>query len=575
MREVLLGGVEVFPDRGSVRVAEALMERATCDFVLVDHDDELAIVKGQPVEVRFDGELLFAGVTEAPEATYWAPGRGRVHRVSVMDWHYLADRRVLARGFVDTPVHTIVETIVADFLAADGVELGVVDPGPVVRVAQYNYVPVTRALDQLAEQAGYWWRIDPHKRLHFRERGALPAPWSIAPDVDGSIPDVDAGSDRVDERNPGYRNRQFIRGGRDVTDPQTERFRGDADTRSFTVGFPIAKEPTITVGGVAQTVGVRGLDDEADRDWYWSFASNTITQNRDRTPPGSGVVVEVVYQGLFDVVIVNADREQIEAQQAIEGFGTGVVDDVAEEPELNDRMAAFDTAAAKLTKWATRARRLTFTTDRPGLHPGQLLEVTIPRHRLNGDELLVESVEVNVGEDDLEHTITAATGPVQGSWTRFFVELAEQPRVLVFRENISEEQILVRLFQFSRTWQAADRPNMHLQPLADGSWLADGSVTPAFRFDDRIRYVQWHVAGQPAERKLLTQRAGLDGDVVESVAFIAPAEANGQLLELSWWGGFRATAAVGSGVEVGRVTVDEEKNAAEAWQVERTDTKGF
>jgi hypothetical protein len=45
--------------------------------------------------------------------------------------------------------------------------------------------------------------------------------------------------------------------------------------------------------------------------------------------------------------------------------------------------------------------------------------------------------------------------------------------------------------------------------------------------------------------------------------------------DVGWFGGFRAGLAGGSGVEVARVTVGEEKTTAEAWQIERTDTKGF
>jgi hypothetical protein len=45
--------------------------------------------------------------------------------------------------------------------------------------------------------------------------------------------------------------------------------------------------------------------------------------------------------------------------------------------------------------------------------------------------------------------------------------------------------------------------------------------------------------------------------------------------DVVWFGGFRAGLAGGSGVEVARVTVGEEKTTAEAWQIERTDTKGF
>lgn len=570
-----IDGVDYPIEADTFRVDDRVDEPSTCTLAIITPDG-LHLDQGEPVEVWWDdSELLFSGAIAEPVEALWSPEQGLIHYLALEDWHYLAARRIVARGWTDTTCGDVIRDVIDEYLAADGVTEGDIADGMHMEIAQANYVPATVVLDRMAQMAGFWWTIDAEKKLHFQPYEARVAPWHITPDDDGGYsalaPDV-----RVERVNGNYRNRQYVRGVRDVTDVLVERHVADGQAQSWTVAYPLALEPTIKVDGVPQTVGVRGIDDAAELDFYWSYASPVISQRLGLTPPTVGDVVEITYQGLFDVVVVSHDPDAVAHRQDVEGFGTGLVDAVVEEPDLASRMAAFDHAAAMLARYARPGRKLIYRTDRPGLAPGQLQTVTIPRHDLVDAEMLIERVDPQVTGGRLEWTVTAVQGPIEGSWLKFFRLLAQQPKVLVWRENISEEEVLVRLLgPFHRDWVEEDRPNMFLEPLPDGSWLPDGSVTPAFRHDDRIRYVQLHLDDETVLRKIITQRSGLDTDEVSSVAFIAPMEALGHVDDVSWWGGLHATDEVDSGVEVDRETVDEDKTTAEAWQLTRTDAKDW
>src|SRR5690606_2836220 len=134
--------------------------------------------------------------------------------------------------------------------------------------------------------------------------------------------------------NTQYRNSQYIKGGVDITDPQTEEFLGDGKRTAFTTGFKIAKVPTIKVNSTIKTVGIRGLD--SGKDWYWSKGENTISQESSATPLESTDILSVTYQGEFPIVVITKDDAEIIARQTLEQ-NSGINEDVEDEPESTNR----------------------------------------------------------------------------------------------------------------------------------------------------------------------------------------------------------------------------------------------
>lgn len=316
-----------------------------------------------------------------------------------------------------------------------------VQEGVIVQEAVFNYVPTTAALDALAEKTGFIWYIDFDKRLHFRSRSANVAPWVVTgADI---MKDV-----TVEHGNPQYRNTQYIKGGTDITDPQTQEFKGDGKLTTFSTGFKVAKVPTTTLNGVPQTMGIRGVD--SGKQWYWSKGENAISQDNAGTPLTVTDVLSVTYQGEFSMVVMSKDEAQISSRQTLEQ-NSGINEDVADEPQTTNREAAFQSANAKIQKYGVIGRRIQFRTRRIGLEAGQIATVNLPEHGINNAELLIESVQISDNAKLLFYDVSAVEGPEQGSWTRMFQAMVTRGQAFVIRENISETDVLVTFQSFSES----------------------------------------------------------------------------------------------------------------------------
>ncbi|MBX5477383.1 MAG: hypothetical protein IRZ18_09725, partial [Clostridia bacterium] len=320
---VYVGRQQVQIKKYSLRITEAIEERSTCEFVVWDEAGSMHFTKGQPVRVETDdGALAFAGFVNDVTEQKLAPGDYRLwHTVRCVDMHYLADKRIVSESYTDTTAGDIVRDLIAKYLGAEGVQATAesVQEGPTIHSTVLNYVPASQALDALAQAAGFTWWIGYDRVLWFCDRTAVQAPYA----ADNSI--ARRGSVTLQVTADLYRNRQYVRGGQAVTDPQTEVRVGDGSTRSFALGFPLAEEPTILVNGQPQTVGIKGVD--TGRQWFWNKGDAVITQDDSVPPLTASDTLQVTYRGLFNIIVLSQDDAAIIDRQNVEGGGTGMVED--------------------------------------------------------------------------------------------------------------------------------------------------------------------------------------------------------------------------------------------------------
>ncbi len=435
---------------GTLAIEDAIGERSTCSFNLIDKaGDLLAILKaGETVEVCADGVKVYGGSIDKPKSKR-TPAGTLAWTIDCVDWHQIADRRIVAETYENQTADVIVRDIIDKYLAVEGITYTMesVQVGPLVVECVFNYATATSCLDTLSERAGYSWWIDAHKVLNFVARATYLAPWPL--DGEAKISDLN-----VEDSRQGYRNRQYVKAGKDVTDPQSESFKGDGASRTWTVGFPIAKVPTIKVNGVPKTVGIKGIDE--GKDFYWNKGDPTITQDTGAPVLTSSETLQVTYQGLFDVVVLTDDYTAIEERKAVEG-GTGYYEAVDDEPYLSSRESAIQSANAKLRKHAQFSKVITFSTWEPGLRPGQIIVASRPGDRLYNEEFLIDQVSfAEVGSDFYQYHVHAVSGESLGGWATFFKNMATRGQAFVIRENIREDQVLIRLVQSQEGWHWAE-----------------------------------------------------------------------------------------------------------------------
>jgi len=451
--------------KSSPVIEQRIEERSIARFTTVDLAGTETYQRGQGVEMYDTAdELIFGGVIDNPETVIVAPSGELYHPISCVDYHYFADKRLVAESYQNKTCGFIVEDIFDKYLAEEGVTIDNIELGATLVEAIFNYVRVTDAYDALAEKSGKIWYIDENKALYFQNRDTAPAPWTL----DGVVNRPAKGSARLSGANPRYRNRQYIRGGRATTTPQTETFAGDIKTVAFTVGYPIVEEPVVTVNAVVQTIGIKGIDEA--KQCYWSKGDPTVTL---ATFPGA-VDVVVVYKGEYDILALVQDEDEIASQLAIEGAGTGYVEDIADEPTLNEKEAVLDSGRAKLARFGIAGQRFIYQTIRSGLKPGQLQPVSYAPFSLTGD-MLIEAVTTRANAGNLTYDITAIQGPESGSWADLFKALFRMKQEVVERLNVGSSQILIILVQRSENWKwtESDTETVWACPICDPLTICD------------------------------------------------------------------------------------------------------
>lgn len=287
-----IGGVSVSLMAGSFRTSETLNNRPIASFVLRyvttpegNEGDEVIVTRDS------DADRVFAGRVQGITLNVDESGNANFATYQCGGYEVLADRRLVAEVYTNKTAGFIVDDIVTKYLAPDGVTAGTIEAGITIPRASFAYLSASQVLRELAEASGYIWYISYDKELFFVERDFRTAPHEI----DATHASKRAYRSVVASANLNqYRNRQIVQYD-ELTSIRTETFAGDGERITFTVEYPVALVPTVSVNNIAQTVGIAGLGN--DKDWYWSKGSNEITADILATPLAVDGMIATVADG--------------------------------------------------------------------------------------------------------------------------------------------------------------------------------------------------------------------------------------------------------------------------------------
>jgi len=427
------------------------------------------------LKVYFDG-ILLGTITDSSVSVGGNPSMHFVNDTSVIQnstikaftyqqlGQNLTSKSVIIQVTLNAPDATATPQLQDIHLAFRSITI---DNGPLVEQAVFAYETGAQCLDDLAGQANFWWKIDQNRVMWFKPNQSLYGPFIATGDT--VLTDV-----QVEDDNPNYRNRQYIIGGRDTSDPQTETQVGDGSKQSFTVKYPIASIPTITVNGVAQTVGQKGSSGSA---FYWADNDAVVAQDPAGTPLLSTDIIVIVYQGYFDVVVAIENNAAVLARQALEqNTTTGYVEQVDTAPNTTTRLSADQIAQSKLDLYSAIGRTLTFSTRQRGISAGQLMCVYLPEHNINYDYFLVESVSIVDDGQSLIYQVKAVEGPIDDSWTKFFTKIIQSSNPVTI--NVGSGQVLVVSIPIDgfSSWTELVHENHYVCPITNTSLLCGNST---------------------------------------------------------------------------------------------------
>jgi hypothetical protein len=299
--------------------------------------------------------------------------------------------------------------------------------GTIVPNIEYDATFTSKNIDDLAKQSNYFWFIDTAMMLTFHAFATIAAPWILQSTTAGLAvySDIEVNSDlELDVENDLYRTRQIILGAQDTFVPPPETFVGDGNTRSFTLGYPLASAPTITLNGNPQTVALKGLN---NANFYYTLNNLVIEQDSVSVVLQDTDVLSIAYTGLFDVTVVVDNLAEQAARKNIEG-GTGIIESIVDMTGKGMlKSEAIALANQLIARYAIQGRTLIFDTSRPGLAIGQVLTIFLPEHGIWDGQFYIQSIEITLrkGVGDTQiwwYKVTASELPKKASWAKLIGE---------------------------------------------------------------------------------------------------------------------------------------------------------
>ncbi len=392
---------------GSLRINATLTARDTASFVLFDASGFVPSV-GQPVKISHDdfGDL-FGGTIDQVKASN-APGTARVRAECLcVSWDLLLYKRTTTQVYENKPAGDIIQDILANSLGGEGLG-SVVVSGPNLTIS-FDHELAGNAFDAICQAASndvdtYHWYTTPGKVVHFAKQSTSAAPWSGDADLL-----IDIAATRTREK---YANRVYARLGKYVADAATENFPGDGSSREFSVTYPIAAEPTITLDGAPQTVGVLGVD--SGKNWYWNLDSATIQQDAGGTTLTSGNTLSITYQGYATRVVLYQNDGAVDDRAAVEG-GTGYYERVIDVATPTTSQQGEALAQAVALRYGSIPVKIEAQTYRGGLKPGQYFPLVVSELDINST-FLIDSVTMSTQGNFVLWSATMIDGALIGDW---------------------------------------------------------------------------------------------------------------------------------------------------------------
>lgn len=556
-------------------VVHSVSKRSTANFTILDIGALKHFKKGQEVEIYANaGYKVFGGYIESCTEKIVSGRNVLKHDVTCVDYHYLAEKRTVAKAWTETTIETIVNYVLDQYLEDEGVVLGEIQAAGDITQYIANYISAAEVLDAMSERAGFIWFIDEYKRLYFIDQTSYDADWNLIETADYAVEDA-LNNITVTNANPEYRNRQYIIGTWENTDTQTEYAKGDGQTTSFPVAYKIGDEPDIyvSVNGadyVQKTVGKKGID--TGKDWYWAKSDQIISQDSSATALASTDILKIVYTGLYQIVVVTSNYSEIADRQTVEGAdSSGIVENVRSDTTLSSRDAALEEASAILDVYAMEGKKIEYTTIRDGLSAGTVQAIKITNHDVDDDCLIGEIVFRYTNGQDY-YDVTAYTGPVEDSWEDVFLRLSNSQKKSASPDDVNTYDALLVLITFTKTWTAIESPNIWQVVYADGTEDASEVWLPCFEDTDRIKYLSLRRNGNEIYRMYRTSQTSTSNSIVTT--FIVPSgSANGEIDQAVLIGGDTATIDEGTGIEVETHAFSYTKNALESLQLQFTSNK--
>jgi hypothetical protein len=396
--------------------------RDTLSFTVLGVDNDYiarftTIAMGQPVYlVSTDsavGDIFGGYIDTCTVANY--PGYPDVYSwaCTCCSWAGLAMRRVvpptLPTTWTGIAGDIVFAQVVLTYLSNDGVAVSTTS-APAINLAAATGANVGQLLDQIVQlvttstQAWYW-TTDVWRTFILAPYNAANAPWNVADGTDLLAGDTPL-QVSIQQTHNQMANFAYAIGQNTLLNALNATINGDGTSRTFNLPQSVGAAPVITLNGLAQTVGVLGVD--SGDNWYWSQGSTTLTQDSGGTVLAATDVLVVAYD-LETAGVAQAPNEgsllqcnQIEGTSGEYDYSTSISVPIMPADLLT-------VAEAYVTEYGDPATTVSASTLRPGLHTGQMQSITFPRAGISGS-YLIATIKMTTNSNIIQWDYTAFGG---------------------------------------------------------------------------------------------------------------------------------------------------------------------
>jgi hypothetical protein len=355
---------------------------------------------GQEVVLTSDAVTIFGGVIVRISEKL-SSAHVLEYAIECADYSQYLKRQLVTERYEGQTVAYIVNDLVDNYTTlADGITNTNATSTLVIESISFNRLSVADSLQKLADAISYVWYVDYDKDIHFMPRNSESAPFALSDTSQNYI----YNSLEITEDLTQIRNSVLVQGGEIVsTGTRTEEFEGDGTKDVFRLANKFASLPTVTVGGVGQTVGVEFLDDDASFDCMWNYNEKYIRFTAGNIPAAGTRNVDISGYYLYPIVVVVPSP----ASQVIYGTYEFAITDKS----IRSQAEAVARATAELTSYKNELYEGQFRTYEGGLRSGQVLTISSTQ-RSKAIDVLIQSVTTLMRDplgDQFEYTVRFAT----------------------------------------------------------------------------------------------------------------------------------------------------------------------
>lgn len=395
----------------------------TCQFDFVNLSLGNEIQNEDEIMVIHDGITIFSGKIKNK-----TPYKHGIIHYSCEASDYTAElgRFLVAETYTNMTDKEIIDDLVEKYCPGLGITTNNVIEGVTIDQITFNYLYVDECITKLTQYTARHWYIDYAKDIHYFALGEETAPVSTLDEDSNDYINLN-----ISTSNDNIKNRVYVRGGTELSDPYPVSIVADGEQRQFL----LPDKPhnlSMTQNGVTKTIGIKNIDDPGAFEYLLNFQEKYVECGTNTTTPANGTIMIFTYEYDIPILVAVEDAASIE--------DVGVYEFLITDKDITTTDAARARAQAELTDYAKTLVDGSFETYTIGYRSGQSIRVTLLEYGIS-DEYIVQSVEyISLGGGTFRYKISITNSRKLGI-IRFLINMldASQNKLSLDEDEVVDE----------------------------------------------------------------------------------------------------------------------------------------